>query len=216
MRRSVFAAAVALLLALAGGAQAQADPEGKEPESGQAGAIAPTPEEIKALKAGDRAPDVPLTNIKGKPRTLAKVLEGKPTVIVFYRGGWCPFCNKHLAELGQAQTELQALGYQVVAISPDGTEAAAKTKEKLAYRIFSDSTLAAAKAFGVAFKMDPEVRKQYLEYIKEPRSHDFSVLPVPSVFIVNKEGEIRYVYTNADYKVRLGKEDLLKAAKEAL
>jgi peroxiredoxin len=52
-----------------------------------------------ALKVGDSIPDVTLGTIEGEGASLRKLLADKPAVLVFYRGGRCPFCNKHLQSL---------------------------------------------------------------------------------------------------------------------
>lgn len=46
----------------------------------------------------------------------------KPSIILFYRGGWCPYCNRQLAELKNIEQDLVDLGYQVLAISPESPD----------------------------------------------------------------------------------------------
>ncbi|MES1147437.1 MAG: redoxin domain-containing protein, partial [bacterium] len=63
--------------------------------------------EAVPLKKGVKAPEATLTTLEGKSIKLSKALHGKRTVLVFYRGGWCPFCNAHLAELGKAEESFE-------------------------------------------------------------------------------------------------------------
>jgi thiol-disulfide isomerase/thioredoxin len=42
---------------------------------------------------GTPLPDGELLDVTGQPATLAQALSGNPAVLVFYRGGWCPYCN---------------------------------------------------------------------------------------------------------------------------
>jgi peroxiredoxin len=105
-----------------------------------------------------------------------------------------------LGQLGTIDGELDELGYQIIAISPDTPE---KIKTLTAnkgyhYRLLSDSKLEMAKAFGIAFQTSDETRKQ---------------LPVPSVFIVNKKGKILFSYVNPQYSVRLQPEVIVAAAR---
>ena len=83
----------------------------------------------KGLAVGQVLPAATLTSSRGESVSLADVVRDKPTVLVFYRGGWCPFCTRHLADLGRAEAELRAAGYQIVAISPDPPEKLAATAE---------------------------------------------------------------------------------------
>ncbi len=173
-------------------------------------------EDIKPVKVGAKVPVATLSTLKGIRTSLADVIGGKPSVIIFYRGGWCPYCNVHLAELAKVEAEVKAKGYQLVAISPDTPEELNKTigKGKLTYTLLSDSSADAMKKFGIAFRVDDETFKMYRDRFKidlekaSGQTHHY--LPVPAVFAV-KGGVINFVYTNPDYKVRLKGADLIKA-----
>jgi peroxiredoxin len=116
------------------------------------------------------------------------------------------------------ESELAKLGFPVVAISADRPAALRKSLEKhdLGYGLYSDSTLAAARAFGIAFQLsDAEVAayKGYGIDLEEASGESHHQLPVPSVFLVEAGGEIRWVYSNPDYEVRPENASLLEAAK---
>ena len=117
------------------------------------------------------------------------------------------------------EPELEALGFRVVAISPDRPEKLEKSLEvkDLGYTLFSDSTMAAARAFGIAFQMRPEQVEQYEGWgidLEAAAGRDHHQLPVPSVFLVDAAGTVRWVYSNPDYKVRPENDALLAAARE--
>ena len=88
--------------------------------------------------------------------TLYVIVAGKPTVLIFYRGSWCPYCNLHLSDLVTVEEKLRELGYQIVAISPDLPEELNKmtAADHLNYRLFSDLEAEAMKKFGVAYQVD--------------------------------------------------------------
>ncbi len=169
------------------------------------------------LKVGARVPATILKSIDGKSVTLSAALDKKPTVIVFYRGGWCPFCNAHLAELATIQADIQKRGYQIIAISPDLPVELNKTLEQghLSYKLYSDSKADAMKAFGVGFRLDDETFNMYRDKFNldlERRSGEtHHILPVPSVFVVNGKGQITFAFSKPDYKVRIKGRDLLDA-----
>ena len=113
------------------------------------------------------------------------------------------------------------LGYQIVAISPDRPEklGASAKKHALAYVLLSDSKMTAARAFGVAYKVDDETMKLYRKYeidLEEASGEKHHELPVPSVFLIGGSGKIAFEYVNPDYKVRLDPDVLLAAAKSAI
>src|SRR5687768_4393647 len=111
---------------------------------------------IKPIPKGVLAPNPKIQSLDGKDTELKSVLAGKPTVVIFYRGGWCPFCNRQMAELGQTYPELIKMGYQLVALSMDTPAKLkeAREKGKVQYTLYSDAKAEAAKAFGVAFRVD--------------------------------------------------------------
>lgn len=181
------------------------------------GEVAVTAAKAIPLKVGAKVPDSTLHGLDAKETTLKRVLGGKPTVLIFYRGGWCPFCNAHLSDLAKIEGDVRARGYQIVAISPDTPAELNKTmtKDHLTYRLFSDSSAEAMKKFGVAFRVDDgtftKYRDQYKIDLERSSGQSHHILPVPSVFVVDREGVIVFAHSDADYKVRLKGEEILKA-----
>ena len=177
-------------------------------------------EETKPLGVGDRVPAVELTDMEGHVLCLSGLVRTKPTVIIFYRGGWCPYCNTHLGELATIEPQLVELGYQVLAISADRSGKLHETHEKFGfqYRLLSDSKMEAARAFGIAFKVDDATLQKYRGYgidLEEASGETHHLLPVPSVFIAGTDGVIRFAHSNPDYKVRLAPDAVLEAAQRA-
>jgi peroxiredoxin len=183
--------------------------------------LAPSQTEVRPLLVGAAAPDAALRGLDGKPVSLKSALAGRPGVVIFYRGGWCPYCNAHLQEIKDAQKALTDLGYVTVAVTPDRPEELVKTstKHSLPYALLSDSKGEAAKAYGVAYQVDPATLKKLSGYgidLRKASGEEGEWLPVPSVFLVGKDGTIKFVYANPDYKVRLKAPVLLAAAKASL
>jgi peroxiredoxin len=183
--------------------------------------VAPAPEAAKPLAVGAKAPTAMLAGPTGGDVDLAKVLGEKPTILIFFRGGWCPFCNRHLATLAEAELDLRKLGFQIVGITPEpfaklnGT----MTEDHVRYRLLSDEKMAVSAQYGVAYRISKENGAGYKEngiaLTHIPGSEDFW-LPVPAAFIVGRDAAIKYVYWNADPSVRITNEQLLAEAKKAL
>lgn len=143
------------------------------------------------------------------------------TIIIFYRGGWCPYCNKYLDRMRHAEAELQKMGFDILFLSADRYEKLAGSLDEhdLAYTVLSDSKLEVAQQFGVAFHVHDELFERYLGWghdLEEASGETHHLLPVPSVFIVNTDGFITFQYVNPNYKVRLDADVLLAAARATL
>ncbi|MGY8717211.1 MAG: redoxin domain-containing protein, partial [Verrucomicrobiia bacterium] len=54
----------------------------------------------------------------GAPLRLYDQLKSGPVVLVFFRGGWCPFCETYLRGLQRELLYFQELGAQLIAVSP--------------------------------------------------------------------------------------------------
>ena len=183
--------------------------------------IAQRAEEVWPLPIGAQVPLLTLKTGDGKAFDLNAALKKQPTVLVFYRGGWCPFCNAQLSQLQKINGDLVRLGYQIIAISPDEPTALEKTlaKDALDYTLLSDNTTQAMRSMGLAYRVDEETTKRYMGAgidLKAAPDEKSRILPAPSVFIVDQNGTIQFSYVNPNYKVRLNPELLLTAARVTL
>ena len=179
--------------------------------------LASAPDQVRPILLGSRLPDVAMRTVDGKPTTLAKQVAGKPAILVFYRGGWCPYCNLQLSELRLIEGPAKALGYQMIAISPDRPEELAKTLDKgdLTYTLLSDSRAEALKAFGIGFRLDDVTYLKYKAYgidLETASGDEQRALPVPSVYIVDAEGVLQFGYSHPDYTIRIPGPVILAAA----
>ncbi len=182
--------------------------------------VADTATGICPLLNGEAVPSVTLSTIEGEPFDLAVETHKQPTVIIFYRGGWCGYCNRQLAGLQEIEDDLTALGYRIVAIAPNLPEKLTETIEKhtLTYTLLSDVDMKASNAFGLSFRLDDALqqrfddRNTFTEYSGRPQT----TLPVPAAFVVDTDGIIHFEYINPTYSVRVEPDVLLAAARAAL
>ncbi|WP_053980366.1 peroxiredoxin-like family protein [Marinagarivorans algicola] len=184
----------------------------------KAGAPAQNADEIRPILIGQEMPKITLTTPEGKPFDLNKAMAQKPTLLVFYRGGWCPYCNLHLAALRKVEKPLKELGFQIIAVSPDKPEELTKTDEKhsLGYTLLSDSHATAIKALGLAFEVDAVTRVKYKTYgidLEKSSGQDHHLLPAPAALLVNKDGLVTFSFISPNYKVRVDNELIMAAAK---
>ena len=179
------------------------------------------PKQVNPILTGTTIPDAAVKTIEGKTVSIQELVRQQPTVLIFYRGGWCPYCNRHMAELQQSQQQLVDMGYQILAVSPDRPEKLKKSisKHNLDYTLLSDSPMNLSKAFGLAFKVDQSTLDRYAEMgidLEESSGYDHHLLPVPAVYLINPDGLVTFQYVNPDYKTRIKSEVLISAAKAYL
>ncbi len=170
------------------------------------------PEDVSPLLVGEKIPEAMITNLNGDDVSLQQILKEKPTVLVFYRGGWCPYCNNQLSGLAEIENEVLSEGFQIVAISPDNHQMLSKTmtKDEINYQLYSDKEAKLIQAVGIGFKT-PESNKKYI--FNKTNFEPSEILPVPTVMILNTKGEIVFEYINPNYKVRLDEKLLLAVLK---
>ena len=170
--------------------------------------------EICPVLVGENLPNAVVKDLEGEEIEISELTKRKPSIIVLYRGGWCPYCNTHLAELNEIEEQINDLGFQVLAVSPDSPEELNKTKEKgeLGYSLLSDADMNLAQALGVAYKIDEKTVERYKGYGIELEKSKFQ-LPTPAVFVVDEDGVIQFSFVNPNYKVRLNKDILLAVLK---
>ncbi|MCH6254943.1 AhpC/TSA family protein [Puniceicoccaceae bacterium K14] len=183
--------------------------------------FAKTAWDINPILIGSELPAATIETVRGEEITLAKAINSKPTVLIFYRGGWCPYCNLHLQELAEAESDLIELGYQIIALSPDSPESLEVTLDEkgLNYSLYSDANLSAADGFGITYSLNDKTLEKYIGYginlEKASGGKNKNRLPVSSVFIINENNEVCYSYVDPDYKFRISKDLLLAAAKNS-
>lgn len=162
------------------------------------------------FKVGDTAPTFKSITHEGEQFDLAYP---GTTILFFYRGYWCPYCNKQLSALNDSLSLLEAKGARVVAITPEKYESVEKTveKTKASYNIISDTTNSILKLYGVDFKVDDKTVERYKSFgvdFSAVNGNEENTLPVPAVFII-KGGIIKYVWFDKDYRKRPTVRELL-------
>ena len=174
----------------------------------------------KVPTAGTDLPSFELTNASNQPVTLESILSSadKGLLIVFYRGGWCPFCNIELRTLQAHLSEFTALGVKLVAVTPELPDSSLSTAEKngLQFEVLTDKGNVYASKLGISWKMPDYMRETFgkmgHDLIKTNGDDTFTV-PVPTTILVDKKGQIRNVFVDPDYTQRLEPTTALEWAK---
>jgi len=189
--------------------------------------IADSPEQTRPLQAGDRAPDFTVYNVDGSPfQFQANKLE-RPTLIITFRGGWCPYCNTQLQELRNVLPEIKKSGVDILFLSGDRPEILYSNLKQetqdsingLDYTILSDADTDAGKAFGLAFRVPDETINKYMQRdwdLADSSLVKHKVLSIPAVYVIRINGEIAFAHTEPDYRIRLPAQDVKAATEKVL
>lgn len=174
------------------------------------------------LDVGTKAPDGLLTDITGKKLQLSALYGQGPTFVIFYRGGWCPFCNLQLHRLSQATPEFDKHHLKLIAISVEtpGEEAKTQAQHGVPFPMLSDSDLTVHEAFKVVHVPGEAEAKALARYgvDLEARSggqhhHSFAV---PAVFLIDQMGKIRWRHVDEDYTKRPSPAQMIEVADRTL
>ena len=170
-------------------------------------------EDICPLLMGESIPKATLQDSEGKQIELGKLLSNKPTVLVFYRGGWCPYCNVQLSGLVKIEKDILDLGYQIIAISSDDYRnlQTTESKDSIKYTLLSDPDTKFIQQMGIGFKT-PLMLKGFIA-TKGQKGETSEIMSVPTVMIVDEKGKILFEYVNPNYKERISGEMLLAVLK---
>ena len=192
---------------------ADEQPRANETEIPDDSEIGQLPEGI-GVAAGESAPDVTTENADGEQVDVLELVEDEAIVLFFYRGGWCPYCNFQIREMTEAHDEFARRGVRPVAISVDRQEEAADTNSayEIPFPVLSDPDLTVHRAFGVTYDAEAEEVEQLAEHgmdIEEASGRDHNSYAVPSIFIIDADGTVRWSHANLDYSIRPSTQQLL-------
>jgi peroxiredoxin len=160
------------------------------------------------LKKGDTAPLFTAVDNSGKKIDLKNILkEHKSVVLFFYRGQWCPYCNKYIQQLQDSLQTLTAKGAYVIGITPETGENINKTinKTKASFSMIYDKDRSIMKSYDVNYVMEQSLFERYKKNGVDMEANNGNadhVLPVPATYIISKSGKLAFVHFDKDYKRR--------------
>jgi peroxiredoxin len=160
------------------------------------------------LKSGEPAPKFSAVDNSGKTISLKILLKShKAVVLFFYRGQWCPYCNKQIKELQDSLQLLTGKDAYVVGVTPETRENINKTIDKThaSFSIIQDKGYTIMKAYQVNYTVDAELLGKLKNYgvdLEKNNGNTDHVLPVPATYVINQSGKITYVHFDKDYTKR--------------
>ncbi len=173
-----------------------------------------------ALGVGDTAPDFALPDAMGRPVSLSEMLRSGPVVLTFYRGSWCPYCNRELHALQAALPDIEAARARMIAVSPQTPDSSMTIVERqnLTFPVLSDAGNRVARHFGLVFRVGDDVRDKYKAAgidLARSNGDDSWELPVPATYVIAPDRTITYAFVEADYTRRAAPADVVAALASA-
>jgi peroxiredoxin len=169
-----------------------------------------------ALKMGDKAPDFSLKGANGETVSLSERLKSGPVVVLFYRGGWCPYCNMELKAYQDNLDTLSELGASLMAITPESPDNSMTTKEKneISFDVLSDVNLEVSDKFGLTFTLPAPLAEVYGNFginLPEVNGDEAWRLPIPAAYVIAQDGTVLLSHVDVNYTVRLDPLDVIAA-----
>ncbi|MGD0197183.1 MAG: peroxiredoxin-like family protein [Solirubrobacteraceae bacterium] len=170
-----------------------------------------------AVAVGDVLSDFTLPDATGQDVSLSQLVAAGPAILVFYRGGWCPYCNLALHQYqSELVPQLPSYGATLAAISPQKPDESLSTAEKhdLQFPVLSDSGAHVARALGIAFEPAEDVLEAQRALgldIRDGNVDGSPELPMPTVIVVDSDRTVRFVDVQADYTSRTEVSEILAA-----
>lgn len=170
----------------------------------------------EGLFINSKAADFKATDQNGNLISLKELRKKGPVVVLFYRGNWCPYCNRELKRLNDSLQLITAKGATLVAITPEGKEGIDSTiaKTGAAFSIISDEGMKIANDYKVSFAVDDRTVGRYknagIDLLKLNNQKQ-AMLPVPAVYIINRDGTVTFRYFDENYRKRVSVKEILGA-----
>lgn len=162
----------------------------------------------KTLELGKALPDFHLLDEHGN-RVNAQEFRNQPSLLLFYRGNWCPLCMAQIREVADAYKDLSAMGVQVAMISPQPHEDTIQLAAKfdVPFRFLTDANSSAALALDIFAKGGTPMGLD-IKYGSD------TVLP--TVIATNQDGIVIFLDQTDNYRVRPEPETFIEIFKNNL
>ena len=170
-----------------------------------------------ALQKGDTAPNFDLSNALGENVNLYQALEKGPVVLMWYRGGWCPYCNITLHYMQDNLEHFEKYGARLLALTPELPDSSLSTSEKneLKFEVLSDIDNHVAKDYNIVFKLTDDVANFYESGfgLSQYNGNANNELPLAATYVIGMDRIIKYAFLDADYRNRAEPEVILDILK---
>jgi peroxiredoxin len=168
-------------------------------------------------RAGTVLPDAELLDAHGAATTLYAAAGSGPSILVFYRGAWCPYGNIALsAYQGQLHPQLAERGITLVAISPQkpAGSLAMQDKHGLAFAVVSDPGNTVAGRLGILTQPADECRAAQLRLgldLTSVNADGGVTVPMPATVILDASHTVRWIDVHPGHSTRTEPQQVIDA-----
>lgn len=167
-----------------------------------------------AIKVGEKLPEQLLISATNEKENLSDIIDS-PTIITFYRGTWCPYCNLVLKAYQDILPQIKNKGGNLIVISPELPDSSLSFKEKmqLEFGVYSDINNDFARKLGLVFKVEEHIHTLQKELgmdIEKFNGSSSLELPFPATIVVDKNAVVSYVFVDENYTNRAEPIEVLK------
>jgi peroxiredoxin len=161
----------------------------------------------RVLQIGAQAPQFKLRDQNDRPVSSANLLSNSRLVICFFRGRWCPFCVGQLEAMNSVLRDIQHARAALVAISPQTVKQSffMSDQHKLNFPLLSDPGNQVARQFGLVYRLPEDqkiiFRRSFIN-LSLANGDESWELPIPAIFIVERDGRIAFAAADPDYTER--------------
>jgi peroxiredoxin len=167
-----------------------------------------------ALATGVKAPSFELKDHNGKLVSSTELLRAGRLIICCFRGRWCPFCVGQLEAMNRILPQIRDAGAELLAISPQTVQQSffMADQHRLAFPLLSDGGNQVARQFGLVYRVpdyQQAIYRRVLINLPFTNGDESWELPVPGVYVVDRDGTILFAAVNPDYKERPEPQEVL-------
>jgi len=178
-----------------------------------------TREDGLGVENGHKVADIVLAEHYGGSISLTDLWAGHPLIVIFYRGGWCPFCNAQIKEMADNSERFEEIGVLPVFISVDTPDAVSLTNQtyQIPFPVLSDTNLKAHTEFNVINKISDELQERAASRgldFSEWSGSDHGVIAHASSFLVDTNGVVQWSTVVKDYRSRPSIDQLIAAIEQ--
>jgi peroxiredoxin len=168
------------------------------------------------LNEGVKAPEFVAIDNSGQKIDLHTILKShKAVILFFYRGQWCPYCNRYIQRMQDSLQLLMDKGAYVIAVTPETPSNISRTIEKThaSFSIVQDRNYQIMKDYQVNYTVDDALLSKLNMHgvdLEKNNGNKDHVLPVPATYIIDPSGKITFVHFDKDYTQRPSIKTLLE------
>jgi peroxiredoxin len=164
-------------------------------------------QENRLPKTGEIAPVFTLPDPTGTPISSVTLLRHGPLVLTFYRGLWCPYCQRDLHEFEEVLPDIRSAGASVVAIShqlTSGDSRVLRRAQEIGFPVLDDTVGDIAVRFGLRWAPDDSrlIEEELGLNLFAFRGTEPWIVPMQARYVINRDGTIAFAEVAFDYSQR--------------